>query len=199
MERYEISSEDRPSLEALAQLLSAAFNDDPWLQKLFKEDTLSKSLFFMFVLKLTVAMGGSIWYYRHEGQLAGVACLEHPSTKGSFKAQVLAFTSLMHLLSRSGLSTFKLMNEYMRLTSKHRPKANHHYLLCIGVAPDIKGKGIGKQMLEVINTLVDEDPSSTGIGLDTENVNNIGLYEHFGYQHTGTEDLEGMSIYSFFK
>ena len=54
-------------------------------------------------------------------------------------------------------------------------------------------------MLDTIHKIVDEDTTSTGIGLDTENPDNIAMYEHFGYKHIATENLDGMNIYIMFR
>jgi ribosomal protein S18 acetylase RimI-like enzyme len=63
----------------------------------------------------------------------------------------------------------------MRLTTRHRPKEKHYYLTCLGVSPEFMGKKIGKKMLDTIHNIVDEDITSMGIGLDTENPDNIAL------------------------
>jgi hypothetical protein len=54
-------------------------------------------------------------------------------------------------------------------------------------------------MLDTIHNIVDEDITSIGIGLDTENPDNIALYQHFGYRLVATENLDGMMIYIMFR
>jgi hypothetical protein len=54
-------------------------------------------------------------------------------------------------------------------------------------------------MLDTIHNIVDEDITSMGIGLDTENPDNISLYEHFGYRLVATEKLDDMMIYIMFR
>ena len=53
--------------------------------------------------------------------------------------------------------------------------------------------------MRILTIIVDDDTSSIGIGLDTENSNNVALYEHFGYKLTGTENLDGLTIYTMFR
>lgn len=141
--------------------------------------------------------------------LASVACLEYPATSASpagatirssyVKSTLQLIAAFIRFTFQCGLKSLGMVNDYMRLTTRHRPKDRHHYLICIGVDPRFKGLGMGKNMLNAIHGIVDNDPTSTGIGLDTENADNVALYEHFGYCLTGTETLDGMTIYTMFR
>lgn len=135
----------------------------------------------------------------HNARLAAVACLENPSIQLSFFSGIQLLWASLKLLITVGPRTMGLINTYMKLTIKHRPKENHHYLICIGVLPEFQGLGLGKDLLQEIHNIVDADPTSVGIGLDTENVSNVGLYEHLGYSLTGEEAIDGLAIYTMFR
>ena len=183
----------------LSLLLSHAFVQDPWLCKLFTDNTIKTQHFFKFIIHYCKVIGGQILLEHHDSMLASVACLELPKTKSFHLGAIKLIGALASFLTKCGLKPLRMMNSYMRLTTRYRPKEKHYYLICIGVAPEFMGMGIGKKMLNTIHTIVDNDISSIGIGLDTENPNNVALYEHFGYKLTGTEELDGLTIYTMFR
>ena len=183
----------------LSLLLSQAFAKDPWIRKLFSDNANKTQHFFEFVIHYCVNTGGQVLIEYHDSKLASVACLESPMNKFSLLGTIKLIRALASFLTKCGLKPLRMINTYMRLTTRYRPNEKHHYLICIGVAPEFMGMGIGKKMLNTLHTVADEDSSSIGIGLDTENPNNVALYEHFGYKLTGTENLDGLTIYTMFR
>jgi ribosomal protein S18 acetylase RimI-like enzyme len=183
----------------LAQLLSQAFINDPWIQALFPDDPVRMQYFFEFIIHYSKLMGGSVLTHTQDNLLVGVACIESPTHQNTF-INILKLTKvILTFMIKCGPKKLLLANRYMKLALKYRPKERHHYLTCIGVAPNLKGSGIGKKMLIDIHNLVEQDTHSLGIGLDTENKDNIGLYEYFGYKLTGTEKLDSVTIYTLFR
>jgi len=61
----------------------------------------------------------------------------------------------------------------------------HHHLNMIGVRRSHAGRGLGRRLLEAVHEMASKDPGSCGVSLTTEVWDNVGLYEHFGYQVTG--------------
>lgn len=182
----------------MSLLLSRAFSKDPWTRKLFSDDSKKSQAFFKMIIRYCKAIGGQVLFDHHEYTLASVACLKHPM-KLSLLDVIKLLSAFITFISACGFKTFNMLNSYMRLTSRHRPKEKHYYLTCLGVSPEFVGKKIGKKMLDTILRIVDEDSTSTGIGLDTENPDNIALYEHFGYRLIATENLDGINIYIMFR
>lgn len=80
-----------------------------------------------------------------------------------------------------------------------RPKEPHHYLVCIGVRPEFQKKGFARKMLDHIHEKVDKGPKSIGIGLDTENPENVKLYKHLGYELISEKELGNFTIYCMFR
>jgi ribosomal protein S18 acetylase RimI-like enzyme len=188
-----------PNTTELSLLLSQAFAKDPWIRKLFSDNADKAQHFFEFVIHYCINTGGQVLIEYQDFKLAAVACLENPTNKVSFFGTIKLIKALVSFLTKCGLKSLRIINTYMRLTTRSRPKEKHHYLICIGVAPEFMNRGIGKKMLSTLHTIVDEDSSSIGIGLDTENPNNIAFYEHFSYRLTGTEHLDELRIYTMFR
>jgi len=56
----------------------------------------------------------------------------------------------------------------------------HYYLFMIGVDPPMQSKGYGGRLLSHLNEIADQAHSECY--LETEKLESVGLYEHFGYQ-----------------
>ena len=182
----------------MSLLLSRAFANDPWTRKLFFDDAKKSQAFFTMIIQFCKATGGQVLFEHQETTLTAVVCLEHPM-KLSLVHVFKLLGPFLTFISACGFKTFSTINTYMRLTTRHRPKEKHYYLTCLGVAPEFMGNMIGKKMLDTIHNIVDEDTTSIGIGLDTENPDNIALYQHFGYRLVATEKLGDMMIYIMFR
>lgn len=186
-----------------SELFEKAFSNDPLLIYLFgKNPNRPINKFFHFILEYANVKNQLIVGKELNGVIQGVACIETPDSQQPLKSISTHFKS-MKLLTQFALqiewSTFKKINHYMKITSALRPKRPYHYLVCIGVHPKEQGKGIGKHLLELIHKTVDADPISTGIGLDTENKDNVELYKKFGYQLVSEDKLGDITIYSMFR
>ena len=56
------------------------------------------------------------------------------------------------------------------------------HLNMIGVLGTQQKRGLGRSLLEAVHSLSSETPFSEGVSLTTEARENVGLYEHFGYE-----------------
>jgi GNAT superfamily N-acetyltransferase len=79
------------------------------------------------------------------------------------------------------------------------PDEPHHHLGMIGVRSSHHGQGLGRVLLDHLHTVVETDPGSRGVSLNTELPRNVELYKHFGYRITGHAgvgpDLETWAFY----
>ena len=70
----------------------------------------------------------------------------------------------------------------------------HYHLNMIGVLKANAGSGYGRLLLDAVHELSAGDADSTGVSLNTEDENNVPLYEHFGYRVLGhvkvTDDMD---------
>lgn len=184
-------------------ILPRAFANDPMFQTLFPDENRSKYLriFFNFIFDKSFLLQEILIGIQSHNGLRGVANIELPtSIKG---AGLLLRPSFIYrgikLYVQLPKGGFAFINSYMQFTTSVRPTAPHHYLVCIGIDPAHQGRGGGKMLLKHIHELVDMDPSSIGIGLDTENPENVKLYERFGYHIVETKTIGETTIYCMFR
>lgn len=67
---------------------------------------------------------------------------------------------------------------------KKHPRQPHWYLWSLTVDPTVHGRGIGSALVR--EGLVVADRDGVGVHLETQNRDNLGFYEHFGFQQTYT-------------
>jgi ribosomal protein S18 acetylase RimI-like enzyme len=64
----------------------------------------------------------------------------------------------------------------------------------IGVRPESQGQGYARQLLEEVRRRSERHPCSTGVALDTENAENVAIYERLGYQVVARDRLGGLTV-----
>ena len=89
-----------------------------------------------------------------------------------------------------GAGAVERFGRYEEAQKKHTVGEPHHYLVAIGVHPELQGKGYGGALLRAAIDLTEADEKSSGIGLDTGSDSNQKLYEKFGFKLLGTEQLD---------
>ena len=76
----------------------------------------------------------------------------------------------------------------------------HIHLNMIGTRGRVRGKGLGRELLDQVHELSQEDPNSTGVTLTTEIEANVSLYKHFGYEVVGQSEVApGLRTWGFFR
>lgn len=61
----------------------------------------------------------------------------------------------------------------------------HHHLNMLGVRLSYQGRGLARPLLTAVIDLAQKHPKSTGVSLTTETLQNVKLYEHFGFDVIG--------------
>jgi GNAT superfamily N-acetyltransferase len=84
-----------------------------------------------------------------------------------------------------GLAERARYEAFVEATGQFEIEAPHHHLNMIGVRRAHAGKGLGRQLLDAVHRLSDDDQSSLGVTLSTEAADNVPLYRHFGYRILG--------------
>lgn len=80
------------------------------------------------------------------------------------------------------------------------PKEPHHHLNMIGVRNDYQGKGLARQLINRVEELVSEHPTSAGVSLNTEVGSNVDFYLHLGYELLGKANVDkDIVTWGFFK
>jgi ribosomal protein S18 acetylase RimI-like enzyme len=75
--------------------------------------------------------------------------------------------------------------------NRHAP-APHYYLFFIGVDPAFRGKGHAGRLIRPVLARLDE--KKLACYLNTQNVKNTSLYEHFGFRVAGQLTMPGSGI-----
>jgi ribosomal protein S18 acetylase RimI-like enzyme len=189
--------------KACSELFEEAFSKDPLFNYLFGRKPKGRiNKFFRFILEYANVKNQVILGEKRDGVIQGAACMETPQSQKpvkSFSTYLKSIKLILQFAFQIKWPAFKKINHYMKITSERRPGKPHHYLVCIGVNPKEQGKGIGRSLLESIHEEVDKDTISIGIGLDTENKNNVELYKKFGYQLVSEDRIGDITIYSMFR
>jgi GNAT superfamily N-acetyltransferase len=76
----------------------------------------------------------------------------------------------------------------------------HIHLNMIGVTRAAQGSGLGRDLIEHVHFLSEENGASQGVTLTTEDPSNVALYEHFGYEVVGHSRVSsGLETWGFFR
>jgi ribosomal protein S18 acetylase RimI-like enzyme len=80
------------------------------------------------------------------------------------------------------------------------PKEPHHHLNMIGVRNAYQGKGFARQLINEVEKLVSEHPTSVGLSLNTEVESNVNFYLHLGFELLGQANVsKDVITWGFFK
>jgi len=79
---------------------------------------------------------------------------------------------------------------YGNIASGLLPKEPHHHLNMIGVKNAYQGKGLARQLINKVEELVLEYPTSTGVSLNTEVESNVNFYLHLGFELLGKANVD---------
>ena len=135
----------RADFESAGTLMARAFDDDPVINVMAKQDEKREQRIRRFMdvglQKLTFPYGET--YITETGD--GAAYWNPP---GGRPHGLLADLSLMPtLVAVAGLGGVPRAISAFSLVDKKHPKAPHYYLLAIGVDPDRQGQGVGSRSL----------------------------------------------------
>ena len=189
-------------MESCVHLIARAFKNDPLYTHTLSSDA-EKGSFSRFLLKKSLILGENSIVMKDQMTIVGVASYEKDSgsvLKGLIN--MIRFDFLREIIKLKRMlkpESFAFFNRYMRFTTSVRPKTPHYYLVFIGIAPEVQGRGLGRTILEEIHARVDADETSAGIGLDTENEANVTYYEKFGYKLIDQRAIDGVTVYAMFR
>jgi ribosomal protein S18 acetylase RimI-like enzyme len=190
----------RKDLYEAIDILSRAFEHDPLMRFIFERSTSdfqsSLAELFRFSCEVRIELEWPLLGCNHDSRLVGVACVTVPEHRPWPKSLSKKYEKLV---SAIGPEATDRLERYSALTDTHRPEAPHFYLAVFGVHPSFQGMGIGRLILNEVHTLSELHPTSIGVGLDTENEQNVTLYERFGYIVVVKTELNGMNLWSMFR
>jgi predicted N-acetyltransferase YhbS len=121
-------------------------------------------------------------------QVVGVLRMARSPACQMSPAQSLALLPRLVAIQRS--NTGRTLN-WLSTWAKHDPKEVHWHLGPVGVLPERQGQRIGTQLMERYLGRVDAD--AIGAYLETDKIENVGYYEQFGFNTTGTDEVSGVT------
>jgi GNAT superfamily N-acetyltransferase len=87
---------------------------------------------------------------------------------------------------------------YEDVDAKFMPREPHYYLGVIGIDPNMRGLGVGKQLLAAFCDLSARDHLSIGVYLKTAQPSNVPFYERAGFTETGRGSLGNKPLWCMF-
>jgi ribosomal protein S18 acetylase RimI-like enzyme len=172
----------------------AMFNDDIHKYLLPDEKTRLKKLEHLYVFKLKSEINNA---YKTSSDLEGVCIWESPDNHHS----AITFYDIISgfpLIFTIGLANLRRMIKYQVWSTKIREslmKRKYWYLNVIAVCPDHQGKGFATKLIKQIIERATEN--NEDVYLETQNKNNIAIYERYGFKLIETYPFENTGISHF--
>ncbi len=153
-------------LKLAASLLYQSYFDDPLFMEIFRADKAD------YEQRLRAAIREELTTFWQAGQpmiglfngeqLLGVACVINPDS--GIGASRLWHWRLKMLLTAGYVSTRQLLEKEQKIHAA-MPAEHYHMLAFIAVAPRHQHVGLGHYLIHAVDSLVDKDPRSAGIGV----------------------------------
>ncbi len=193
----------KKDISQCTRILTEAFIDDPLFKYVFTGKNRKKTIeyFLKFMLTASISLGELAIGIVKDSEIVGVALVEKPIgihgiklfTKPFFLVRLFLFFIIIPNKS------LRLINEQVKHTNSVRPKKPHYYGQYLAVSPKHRKKGLATKLLNYIHGIADKDTQSVGMALDTENNNNLRLYNEHGYRLTSEWEYGDLIIYSMFR
>ena len=132
-------------------------------------------------------MPGQVLLAKDQGHIIGVMRLvEWPRCQMSPLQGLRLLPAMLKVLG----GTLPRMLNYLSIWAKHDPKQPHWHFGPLGVLPERQGPGIGSHLLECFGQHVDS--LGAAAYLETGKLENVRLYERFGFSVTGEAPVYGV-------
>jgi len=115
-----------------------------------------------------------------EGGRVLASAVAFPPGTGFSRVQILGW--LLRVVWGSGMISAWRTWRNTRAVQRYLPRAPHYAVALLAVHPGFHKHGLARILLDEIHRLSEADPASSGVLLQTENPNNLRMYEHFGYE-----------------
>ena len=188
--RMNIEPAREEHVTAATACFAAAFRDDPLINHFFADHSTgwaAAETFFRLLLQARLASSMPALVALHDGKVVGGA-MGYDTREVDWPAPIAA---LWNALEASSPAVARRFDAYGAVSEKHIPEIPHYYLGVIGVAPVLRGTGLGSRLLRAFCRLSDDDPSSAGVYLETGHPANVEFYSRHGFEVRGNGQLEG--------
>jgi ribosomal protein S18 acetylase RimI-like enzyme len=188
---YEVRRLGPGDITATGAVLGRAFCDNPAYRALLPHMTDAQRAVAVGRIKHGFARAAVRYQQAHgvwvDGRLAGASLVCAP---GQYPHGLLAFVS--HALGCTltgwrGITNLLRADAY--ITRRHY-RGDHYYLFVLGVDPDFQRRGVGRRLLDELNT--EADAASVPCYLETDKPTSVALYRSVGYEVTTEEDVPGV-------
>lgn len=153
-------------LKLAASLLYQSYYDDPLFLTIFRGDTPDYEQRLRSAIREEL---NTFWQAEqpvvglfHGEQLLGVACVIGPDS--GIGSSRLWHWRLKMLLTAGFMSTRQMLEKEQRIHAA-MPYERYHMLAFIAVSPKYQHLGLGHYLIHAVDSIVDEDSSSSGIGV----------------------------------
>jgi GNAT superfamily N-acetyltransferase len=161
----------------VAKALARAFEDDPVMSFVFRDDTerISRleNAFGLFLRKIWLEQEEC---YATDRRFGAALWLPPGKWHLPYRKQLMMLPSMISVVGSNLPRLFSVLN----LIEKKHPKAPHYYLAVLGVEPEYQGRGFGGALMQPVLNRCDRD----GIPayLESSKRRNVVLYERHGFE-----------------
>jgi ribosomal protein S18 acetylase RimI-like enzyme len=153
-------------LKLAASLLYQSYHDDPLFMEIFRADKPDYEQRLRAAIREELS---TFWQAKqpmiglfHGEQLYGVACVIAPDS--GIGASRLWHWRLKMLLTAGYVSTKQLLDKEQKIHAA-MPAQRYHMLAFIAIAPKQQHLGLGHYLIHAVDSIVDKDETSAGIGV----------------------------------
>jgi len=184
----------KSQIKPVGEMLARAFQDDPLSSYIIPDTFQRKNMLpygFEFVVRLGVSYGE---VYATSSRLEGVA-VWLPSEKANMTLWRVIRNGALPLYFRFGKETILRQSSVFKfISSMHKRHAPfcHWYLSLLGVDPEFQGKGYASTLMKTM--LVRIDREHLPCYLDTQKLENVPIYQHYGFKVVEEGIIPGTGI-----
>ena len=98
---------------------------------------------------------------------------------------------------KMGWASFSRLMMVMDFTEKEHKAAtsfDHYYIMTVGVLPERQGRGVGKKLMTKALEIV--DAHTMPCYLETQNKNNVPMYQKFGFEVVSDKGIPKGGLHS---
>ena len=185
-------------VDAATACSAAAFAADPLMHFFFARNPTgvraASARFFSLLMRARLALGMPTLVARHDASVAGLVMgydTSPPEWRDEHTREWAQFESEIP-------GVVERFDAYERAADRFRPDTPHYYLGVIAVEPALKGKGLGRELLQAFCALSARDTRSSGVYLETGSEASLDFYLRNGFVLRGHEDLGGTPLWCVF-
>jgi ribosomal protein S18 acetylase RimI-like enzyme len=179
---------DEAQIEAAGAMLAAAFHDDPLQIHIFP-DPRQRAQRSPAQFSALVRQGSLFGEVLAGDGMSGVSVWMPPGAQMSAEQVTRSgFRQLPSLMGNEAFERFGRVLDY--LSAAHQVPGPHWYLVVIGVRPELRGRGLGRELLKPIITRA--DAAGVPVCLDTARPEAKAFYDKLGFR-TARESVDPSS------